>query len=57
MKKEYAKPEMIVSLFDTRDVITASAQAQMTQLDSAMIGGTGSGAITNEIDFNGSGLE
>ncbi len=57
MKKDYRKPELLVSLFDTKDVITASVQAMNTS-DSASIGGAaGGGSLTDEIDFNGSGLE
>lgn len=59
MKKDYMKPELIVSLFDTKDVITDSVTgASMNSLDSVSIGGaTGGGSLTNEIDYNGSGLD
>lgn len=57
MKKDYIKPEMLVSLFDTKDVITASVQATMTTSDSASIGGAVGGSLSDVIDFNGSGLE
>lgn len=57
MKKDYKKPEMLVSLFDTKDVITASEQATMKTLDSASIGGATGGSLSDVIDFNGSGLE
>ena len=49
MKKEYLKPEMMISLFDTKDVITASdtSTTGLTSRDSASIGegGTPSGNI------------
>lgn len=54
MKKDYIKPEMLVSLFDTKDVITASVQATMTTSDSASIGGAVGGSLSDVIDFNGS---
>lgn len=41
MKKEYLKPEMMISLFDTKDVITASDSSTATGLsinDGASIG-------------------
>lgn len=37
MKKEYLKPEMMISLFDTKDVITASVSG-LNENDSAAIG-------------------
>lgn len=40
MKKEYLKPEMMISLFDTKDVITAS-KSGLTTGESASIGDTG----------------
>lgn len=41
MKKEYLKPEMMISLFDTKDVITASGTKGLTEKPSADIGDTG----------------
>lgn len=46
MKKEYLKPEMMISLFDTKDVITASGAGSetatgLTAGESASIGDTG----------------
>lgn len=39
MKKEYLKPEMMISLFDTKDIITASETTTgLTSHDSAAIG-------------------
>lgn len=53
MKKEYLKPDMMISLFDTKDVITASEQSDggLTIGDNASIGsGTNSGNITIPYD-------
>lgn len=40
MKKEYLKPEMMISLFDTKDVITDSVTG-LNEKPSADIGDTG----------------
>ncbi|MCM1333861.1 MAG: hypothetical protein NC084_05895 [Bacteroides sp.] len=56
MKKDYKKPEMLVSLFDTKDVITASKQMTKNE-DPMMIGGAGSAGNPDTINFIGSGLE
>ncbi len=49
MKKEYLKPEMSVSLFDTKDVITASESSiiPMTQESGTLtIGDGGNASVT-----------
>ncbi len=49
MKKEYLKPEMMISLFDTRDVITGSGEKTGLEVgDPATIsdGGAASGNIS-----------
>ncbi len=50
MKKEYFRPEMTVSLFDTKDVITASESqtTTMTKDDGTLSIGTGGSA---SVDF------
>lgn len=47
MKKEYFRPEMTVSLFDTKDVITAS-NVEMTQNPGSLNIGEGGSA---SVDF------
>lgn len=49
MKKEYLKPEMTVSLFDTKDVITASDSATVSmtkESGSLSIGDGGNASVT-----------
>lgn len=49
MKKEYFRPEMTVSLFDTKDVITASESTiTMTKDEGTLSIGTGGSA---SVDF------
>lgn len=48
MKKEYLKPEMMISLFDTKDVIICSETRGLTESPSAAVGenATGGTGIT-----------
>lgn len=46
MKKEYLKPEMTVSLFDTKDVITASESKSMTESGTLDVGIGGSASAS-----------
>lgn len=51
MKKEYLKPEMMISLFDTKDVITGSVTGTgLTKNDDAEIGDAASGTINIPYD-------